>query len=553
MKAGVQLHLKRIAIKSTVIAALLFASVGFAWFSSSSASESPPVPEQFYNSTVVVIANTQVSLHWHTTSNQFFNLTSNAPTSVPNFNSTLRVTWPANAPGTWNGAGSGWTSTASQVTIRIPSNATAGTTYKLQLYTCDGSSGLCSNAPGGIGYTQVSLVVTANWITTSPWSDFSNLRRIPESAGDPLAVTFAPDNSIWNSSEFSNGVSEVPTPRATSAVSFPDPTNLLAAPFANCMGGPCNPSSWSALSEQITAANGLIWYTEGGWEFDGNATVANRSEVVAFNPSTKNFCTYVVPGNDNEVIGLAVTGTPPNTTVSFTESNLTNGLGSSLDSFNPNLVGDGCPGNMNESYSLQGSLKRIPLPAILPAQVAADADSTIWVTDFWGSQIDRVDPTTAQITTYPLQSKNIFSFFGPLPWQIVTDSSYVYAIDFGDQNLVRINKATGQTDEVAIPVTSDLEQGYGLALSGGKLFFTLAGSPSGGGSTFGYVDIASWEAASASCPQSATDCAPYPTWAIVYKQLPSLSQSGFSGIAVGAGGSVALADPISHQVILLTP
>lgn len=508
------------------------------------------MPEQFYNSSLAVIANTQVSLHWHTTANRSYILTSNSPTSLPTFSSTNRVTWPTNSTANWNGAWSGWSSTASELTVRIPWSAPAGTIYRLQLYTCDESSRLCSNSSGGTGYSQVSLVVVTNWITTSLWSDYSSLTRISESAGNPLDVTFSPDNSIWNTSEFSNGVSEVPATSATSAASFPDPTNTLAAPFANCLSGVCTPSSSSALSERVVAANGRIWFTEGGWEFDGNANVPNFSEVVAFDPQTTNYCTYVVPGNDDEVMGLAVTGAPPTSTVWFTESSLTNGQGVSLDSFNPSLIGDGCPGIMNESYSLRGSINRTPLPAVLPAQIAVDANSTaLWMTDFWGSRIDRVDLKTGQITRYQLTPNNAALFFGSEPWQIVTDSSYVYSIDYGDSNLVRINKATGRIDEVPIPLTSDLEQGYGLSLSGGKLFFTLSDDGFGGASTFGYVDVAAWEAASASCQQPVMDCAPVPMTAIVYKQLSSMTQPDFRGIAVSTGGMIAIAD--LHQVILL--
>ena len=144
------------------------------------------------------------------------------------------------------------------------------------------------------------------------------------------------------------------------------------------------------------------------------------------------------------------------------------------------------------------------------------------MTDFFGSEIDRVDLNTLQVTSYKLPSANTYSPLGSMPWQIVVDARYVYGIDYGDSNVVRINKATGLIDAVPLPLTSDTEQGYGLALSAGRLYFTLSDDtqPSfGGASTFGYIDISSWEAPSAQCSPAGTDCAPSPSQAVVYSGL----------------------------------
>ena len=68
------------------------------------------------------------------------------------------------------------------------------------------------------------------------------------------------------------------------------------------------------------------------------------------------------------MIGLAVTGISPQSTVWFTESGDLYG-GPYLSSFNPTLVGDGCPGTTSETYSLSTNIERIPWPAHdLPAQ-----------------------------------------------------------------------------------------------------------------------------------------------------------------------------------------
>ena len=135
---------------------------------------------------------------------------------------------------------------------------------------------------------------------------------------------------------------------------------------------------------------------------------------------------------------------------------------------------------------------------------------------------------------------------------MVADGRFVYAIDYGDDNLIRISESTGVVDEVPLPVTSDVEQGYGLALSGGKLYFTLSDDtqPSfGAASTLGYVDVGDWEVGSAACP-GASDCDPTPPLGVVYK-LPSFAQSDLRGISVDADGSIALAD--LHQIVRVSP
>jgi DNA-binding beta-propeller fold protein YncE len=296
--------------------------------------------------------------------------------------------------------------------------------------------------------------------------------------------------------------------------------------------------------------------TQGGWLGPQSGPVANHSEIVAFNPSTAGFCTYLVPGNDNEVTGMAVTGTGRRAVVWFIESDPVGGH-PAIDSFSPGQVGESCPNN----YVLSGapSFRQIAWPHDdFPAQIAVDPGGAVmWVTDFFGSAVEEVHIATGTVTTLSYGSKNGYSAYGAEPWEVVADNSYVYAIDYGDSNLVRINKTNGQIDQVPIPLTSDTEQGFGLAISGNNLYFSLSDDAQpafGAASTIGYVDIATWEAASAACPTS-VDCAPLPGTGVVYTGLSAvadpLSDSDFRGIAMSATGSMAIAD--LHQVLRLTP
>lgn len=510
---------------------------------------SPPPADMFYMSSLTVTPGSQVALHWSPEPGAIFILTSAAPNDLPDFG-TGATTWPPNSWAAWRDPWHWWVTTADEVTVSIPGAASNGTEYDLQLYTCNTAFTSCSNASGSPGDSTVALTVSTAWSTRRYSTAFSSKSQIREGSGAPLDVAIA-GGTLWNSSEFSNGISDVPF-GSLQAEHLRNPANGLF-PFAACFGS-CQASEASALSERIVAANGTIWSTFGGWLFDTNQSVENHSEIAAFNPESKTYCTYLVPGDDNEVIGLAVSGSPPESNTWFVESGATDGS-PSLDWFNPAQVGDGCPRTSDEIYSLNGALHRVTWPTgLVPGQVAVDQDTTTaWVTDMVGSEIDKVDSATGQITSYHLPTSNRYAAFGAFPWQIVTDRGFVYAIDYGDSSLVRIDKATNRIDVVRLPLTSDVERGYGLALHGGKLYFTLSddGQPSvGGASTFGYISVGAWEFASRACQPQGTDCAPSPQVAVVYSGVAP-PNADLRGIAVGPAGDVAIAD--LHGVIWLTP
>ncbi len=233
-------------------------------------------------------------------------------------------------------------------------------------------------------------------------------------------------------------------------------------------------------------------------------------------------------------------------------------MGSAVDHFNPAKVpGAGCTGARDESYKLtKGSKGDVGIISLskqaIPAQIAVDPNgSDIWITCFWSDDVVEVNlKTDLVVTTVSWANENPYSSVGSAPWQAIADSGYVYVINYASDTLVQINKATHQVNQIQIPVTSADEEGYGLALSGSHLFFTLADdyrTNFAADSTFGYVDISSWETESPQCAPSGR-CTPV---AVVYTGLdyavdPSSNgqgpQSDFRGMAVDSQGAVAIAD-----------
>jgi streptogramin lyase len=560
--------LKRVGGYAKLAAILAVGAVGAVPTSAGAVATPPPV-QQFNKTAIAVIAGTRVAVHWRTAAKESFLLTSPPPTSLPHFGTKTGTTWPTGSNAAYSAKYQWWATTSGAATFAIPATARPGTTYAFQLITCDSSTHLCSNSSGGDGHASITMVVAAGWRTTPFTTAFPKVQVATQTGGAPLDVTFTSDGTIWNSSEFSSSLGETPASESRQTL-FPDPTDLSSKPFAKCsatLSPRCQASATSALGERAISVSGRIWFTQGGWQFY-TCTVghsqptcpANHSEVVSFDPTTKKFCTYAVPGNDNEVVGLASTRTASATTIWYVETNVESGQ-PYLDSFNPALVGDGCPGTSTESYALAGEITQIKWPGnVEPAQIAVDPDGQyLWITNFWGLSISRVDISTGAITRYRLAAdgSRANSLFGPEPWQVTSDAGYVYAIDYGDSNLVRINEETGQIDQVKIPLTSDAESGYGVALSGGRLYFSLAddGQPKyGAASAIGYVNIAAWESASAKCAPG-VDCVPAPTAAVLYSGLSAktdpTTDADFRGIAAGPGGVVAVAD--LHKVVRLTP
>jgi hypothetical protein len=546
----------------------------------------------FYDSSYAVVPGSTVSLHWGASSTAPLDSGVHVliTSSLPGFSSASVVQWPSDlqSPPQWNGTG--WVTTATAMSVSIPSDAAPGTSYQVGIEACTDTK--CITPPRTM---TLDVPSPTTWATKPYQADFSGVATFP-TPGQPFATTFmASNDSIWSASEFSHVITEIaPTGRAATVLPVSVPRGAPSAfrkPFANCDATTCQPSSTSALSEQVTTSNnGWAWTTFGGWRVYSNSVrdvggldpadrasaprgqgnPPNRSEVVAFDPVTTRSCTYLVPGNNTQVAGIAAIGAPPHTQIWFVASYGPSGRGS-LDEFDPATVGGGCNGRTDQAYVLPPSVVRLSWPksgAQWPVQIAADPSSpTLWISNFYPyaangtvySGIDRVDVSNPAhprfVRRYLYPAANHYTFFGAKPWDIVAppNSDYVYATDNGDAEIVRINKVTNQLQEVPIPLTTDLENAFGLAISSGRLYFALADDfdphqySFGRASTFGYIDLSSWP-----------DDGP-PTSGVIYTGLNPVTDpvtapdawANYRAIAVGPTGQVALTDKFG--VVRLTP
>ena len=549
----------------------------------------PPSPEQFGQSQATVTPGSTLTLHWNRNEKESFFLTSSGANAFPNFESA--ATWPTPG-GTWQSANQSWATAARAVTLAIPASAAAGSKYVVQLVTCNTALAVnpCSNSSGSTtpsstvtitvagstpSCTAGSAATCVNW-TVEKYTNLFSVTAASATApatGNPLDVAFDSGDNIWSDSEFSDGVEKTAPGQSTVSL-FQDPYDTSQSPFYFCFTG-CGSYPISSFGERVVVADGMVWFTQGGG-FLTPPGVTNHSEVVAYDPANGGFCTYQVPSNNNEVMGLAATGSGSSTVIWFLESGAGNvyykppdGTPAAVDSFSPSQV-PSSTGQLGMNCLPTGQF--YPLTTTTPsfhqtlwptppsgrsdqtwlAMITPDPDRVhLWVTD-WApnggdAEVAEVAATgTPTIYTLPPQAG---------PWQVAVDPNYVYAIDYGDNNLVRINKASGRIDKVPLPVTTDLERGYGLALSNSsgdeRLYFTLSDDsdlstpvPFGAVSTFGYVDLSTWGAPSAA-----------PAQGVVFTGLSSAtdpSGSGdFRGIAASSDGELAIAD--QTQVLRLTP
>ena len=206
----------------------------------------------------------------------------------------------------------------------------------------------------------------------------------------------------------------------------------------------------------------------------------------------------------------------------------------------------------SNTYNLSSStptFMQVPLPDVWPNQIAADTDGTVWVDGTWPSTLNNVSNnyiyhlnTTSMLASYAYNSTNSYSIYPyglAFPWDIVADTNYVYATDFGDGNLIQIEKNgpdPGQVNVVPLPFASDGTSGFGLALQANNLYFTA-------GPNFGVVNVGSWEAGARLCAPT-VNCAPAPSSAVEYTGLPAVVDpgGGFNAIAVSPDGQIGILD-----------
>lgn len=285
-----------------------------------------------------------------------------------------------------------------------------------------------------------------------------------QTSASPLALAVDFAHRVFINEEFhrafqwfdpaSAGVSALP------AIPWPPDPGPFAAffdPF--CLGGNCSAdvdirTQTSILGEDVVVDDrGHVWFSEGGANLyeqrvsthDSSLQVMvhpNHSRIVRFDPVTSGYRVYNVPGDRNEVVGMAWDGQ----LIWFAQGGRVGG--GTLTSFDPERTPfDTIAPTFDFSTSLDqyvnvpdGSGYQVyPVtdPQSYPAFPLPDPDGHVWFSMYLGNALGRLDPASGTVETFPLpppvsHSLPALIFATGGPWRMLFTPDYS-AILFNEQ------------------------------------------------------------------------------------------------------------------------
>lgn len=463
--------------------------------------------------------------------------------------------------------------------------------------------------------TLVAFVITANkdvlhievdgavdWTLDRAWQDdFSaGVARDVLGDGGALDIDYDADGGIWELGEFTASIEHVTPAGAVESLNVPllrkDPTPgdsnhtyETVKPFANPMSAPGVdvPTSTTTLGERVVEVDGKMWFTQGG-QLLHDGVGRNHSRAVSFDPTVSDdpytewhdgLCAVHLPGDDNEAVGL--TAASGRIWVGEYGTNR-------ISSFDPDTVG--CTNNLDyddatavaaatavcesgETPEVDGCVATVALPSgVRIAHLDVDpVDGSLWFSDPSGNVLGHVTDLlgTPDVETFELPDSvedidgNVsFLLFQSYPWALRVTDDAVLLGEYGDNDVVRFDKATETMDEIHLPFENRQIRLHSIDVDAetDRLWFTLSNetrAPSDpGAGRIGYIDLAGWSAHVEDPVASPTiDAVTYAGFGAINTSGPNSAwHSVFRGIAVNQDdGRIALAAVHREQIVELTP
>ena len=287
-------------------------------------------------------------------------------------------------------------------------------------------------------------------------------------AAPPLAITVDESSRVWVNQEFHRHKFQMFDQSTSQMNMIPVPEPAGPGIFGSLFN-PDIQTHGSSLGEQIVVdSDGYVWFTQGGGSiYTGN--MENHSRIVRVdpnNPTPENSRVYNIPGDQNEVMGLAwdeSRGLMWATQAGLNAVAGGGGTGAALISFNPettewdndfdftssidHLITDDSMNNSGFEFHWLGNGNE----QTAPANLVIDEYGGIWVTLFWGNSILHYVPETGEMREIPLAdsiSGKFPNWFGGNPWEIELDGQgHVVFTEFVDLTVGRIAIADAQNDE----------------------------------------------------------------------------------------------------------
>jgi streptogramin lyase len=268
----------------------------------------------------------------------------------------------------------------------------------------------------------------------------------PGTNASPLAIAVV-DDRIYVNEEFHRAFQTLDVAANAVTALPPMPRPPEPGPFAVyferfCLGENCVDdfdarTQTSVLGEDVIVDTlGRVWFSEGGALLyeqrastrDPNVQVQvfpNHSRIVMFDPSTSSYRVYNVPGDRNEVIGLAWDGA----LLWFAQGGRV--AGGAIGSLDPEAAtfNTASPA-FDFSTPADNTGWRffdVPDPRSYPAFPLVDPDGHIWFTTFLGNAVGRLDPSSGDVEMFALPPPRATRGAGAVfatggAWRIAFDS-----------------------------------------------------------------------------------------------------------------------------------
>jgi streptogramin lyase len=286
--------------------------------------------------------------------------------------------------------------------------------------------------------------------------EFFAVPPTPSTNASPLAVAIDAAHHVWLTSEFQRGELHELDPTATSpqVSAFPVALPPLPGPFATRIFGDQR-TEISELAESIIVDDhGRIWASQGGGLlYDAaHGMFANHSRIVMHEPATAKTSIWNLPGDHNEVTGLAWEAATQR--LWFAQSGFD--AGAAIGSFDPaQIAPDPCaPACFDFATPIPPTgftLYPLPEPKAYPVKLLLDHDGPggslghVWYSAYLANYVGRLDPATGAVDEVPLPPS-----IGPQgafwhssgPWDLVatSDGSIVFNEQY-DSRIGRLDAA----------------------------------------------------------------------------------------------------------------
>ncbi len=271
-----------------------------------------------------------------------------------------------------------------------------------------------------------------NWLRVDVFEyTWYDIPPTPGTNASPLAVAVGPDHRVWVNQEFHLEF-QMLDPAVGAVVGLPIPKPVAPGPFASTIFADKR-TQMSTLGEDILVdPRGRVWFSQGGGYLYSGAH-PNHSRVVCYDPAApagSRYRVYNVPGDWNEVIGLA--WDEPRGRMWLANGGLSSGA--KIASFDPEQVPwsnhFAFNQNLNHQVCAPGApttdcwqVFELPNPTAQPAHLLVHPSGDIWYTAYWGNAIGRLEPATGLIEEYPLppaiSTADPVWVVGSGPWQIL--------------------------------------------------------------------------------------------------------------------------------------